>query len=43
MSGGQTSADRAALYTALALGMPFGGWCPKGRLAEDGPIPDRAP
>lgn len=39
ISGGQTGADRAALDFALARGMPHGGWCPKGRLAEDGPIP----
>jgi hypothetical protein len=28
---------------ALQLGIPCGGWCPKGRKAEDGPIPDRYP
>lgn len=43
MSGGQTGVDRAALDVALALGIPCGGWCPKGRLAEDGPIPERYP
>ena len=43
VSGGQTGVDRAALDTALALGMPCGGWCPRGRLAEDGPIPARYP
>lgn len=31
--------DRAALDVALAGGLPIGGWCPKGRLAEDGKIP----
>jgi hypothetical protein len=41
ISGGQTGADRAALDAALACGVPHGGWCPKGRLAEDGVIPDR--
>ncbi len=41
VSGGQTGVDRAALDTALALGIPRGGWCPKGRRAEDGPIPAR--
>ena len=41
VSGGQTGVDRAALDTALALGLPRGGWCPKGRRAEDGPIPAR--
>lgn len=38
VSGGQTGADRAALDFALAHGIPHGGWCPKGRRAEDGPI-----
>ncbi len=41
ISGGQTGADRAALDAAIARGIPHGGWCPKGRLAEDGRIPDR--
>ncbi len=39
VSGGQTGVDRAALDLALALGIPCGGWCPTGRLAEDGAIP----
>ena len=43
MSGGQTGVDRAALDVALELGVPCGGWCPLGRRAEDGPIPDRYP
>jgi Circularly permutated YpsA SLOG family len=38
VSGGQTGVDRAALDVALALGLPCGGWCPRGRRAEDGPI-----
>lgn len=38
VSGGQTGVDRAALDVALRLGIPCGGWCPRGRLAEDGPI-----
>jgi len=38
ISGGQTGADRAALYTAIKLNIPHGGWCPHGRLAEDGII-----
>lgn len=38
LSGGQTGVDRAALDAALELGWPLGGFCPKGRLAEDGPI-----
>ncbi|HPA21544.1 MAG TPA: putative molybdenum carrier protein [Verrucomicrobiae bacterium] len=41
VSGGQTGADRAALDAAIALGLSHGGWCPKGRRAEDGTIPDR--
>lgn len=43
ISGGQSGVDRAALDVALALGIPCGGWCPKGRLAEDGPIALRYP
>jgi hypothetical protein len=43
VSGGQTGVDRAALDVALELGLPCGGWCPRGRLAEDGPIPARYP
>jgi hypothetical protein len=38
ISGGQTGVDRAALDVARNLGIPHGGWCPKGRLAEDGAI-----
>jgi hypothetical protein len=40
VSGGQTGVDRGALDAAIAAGVPHGGWCPKGRLAEDGPIAD---
>lgn len=39
MSGGQTGVDRAALDLAIARGMPWGGWCPKGGWAEDLPEP----
>jgi hypothetical protein len=39
VSGGQTGADRAALDWAISHHVPHDGWCPKGRLAEDGPIP----
>ncbi len=39
VSGGQTGADRAALDTALRMGIPYGGWCPRGGLAEDLPAP----
>jgi hypothetical protein len=43
VSGGQSGVDRGALDAALELGNPCGGWCPKGRAAEDGPIPLRYP
>ena len=43
VSGGQTGVDRAALDAAMSLGIPCGGWCPKGRTAEDGFIPARYP
>jgi hypothetical protein len=43
VSGGQTGVDRAALDVARALHLERGGWCPKGRLAEDGRIPDEYP
>jgi hypothetical protein len=39
ISGGQTGVDRGALDAAIELAIPHGGWCPRGRLAEDGPIP----
>ncbi len=38
VSGGQTGVDRAALDFAIEHGIPHGGWCPRGRLAEDGAI-----
>ena len=38
VSGGQTGADRAALDFAIRFGIPHDGWCPRGRLAEDGPL-----
>ena len=41
ISGGQTGVDRAALDVAITWGVPHGGWCPRGRLAEDGRIPFR--
>ncbi len=43
VSGGQTGVDRAALDAAIQLGIPCGGWCPKGRRAEDGAIAPRYP
>jgi hypothetical protein len=39
VSGGQTGVDRAALDAAIRYDIPCGGWCPRGRLAEDGTIP----
>jgi Circularly permutated YpsA SLOG family len=41
VSGGQTGADRAALDFAIEHGIAHGGWCPRGRLAEDGRIDAR--
>jgi hypothetical protein len=41
ISGGQTGAYRAALDTAIKLGIPHGGWIPKGRITEDGPLSDK--
>ena len=43
LSGGQTGVDRAALDWALDNGLPCGGWCPRGRRAEDGPLARRYP
>ena len=39
VSGGQSGVDRAALDFAIARGIPYGGWCPKGGWAEDCPDP----
>jgi hypothetical protein len=41
VSGGQTGADRAGLDWAIKNGIEHGGWCPKGRRAEDGPLHSR--
>lgn len=41
VSGGQTGVDRGALDAAIALNLAHGGWCPRGRLAEDGTIPSQ--
>lgn len=38
VSGGQTGVDRAALDAAAQAGLDRGGWCPRDRRAEDGPI-----
>jgi hypothetical protein len=39
ISGGQTGADRGGLNAAIEAGVPHGGWCPRGRKAEDCVIP----
>lgn len=39
VSGGQSGVDRAALDAAIALRIPYGGWCPAGGAAEDFPDP----
>ena len=41
ISGGQTGADQAALDAAIKLGISHGGWIPKGRITEDGPLLDK--
>jgi len=41
ISGGQTGADQAALDVALDLGIPHGGWIPRGRLTEKGPLDEK--
>ena len=41
ISGGQTGADRAALDVALKLDISHGGWIPKGRKTENGPLPEK--
>jgi hypothetical protein len=39
ISGGQTGADLGALDAAIKLELPHGGWTPKGRKTENGPLP----
>ena len=41
ISGGQTGAERAALDAALKWQIPHGGWLPKGRKTESGPLPNK--
>ena len=41
ISGGQTGADQAALDFAIKHNIPHGGWIPKGRMTEDGPLPSK--
>jgi hypothetical protein len=39
VSGGQSGVDRAGLDAAIALGLEYRGWCPRGGWAEDFPEP----
>ena len=41
ISGGQTGADIAGLDVAIKHGIPHGGAIPKGRLTEDGTLPEK--
>lgn len=38
ISGGQTGADQGALDAAIQRDIPHGGWLPKGRATEEGPL-----
>jgi hypothetical protein len=38
ISGGQTGADQGALDFAIKAGIEHGGWIPKGRITENGPL-----
>ena len=40
VSGGQTGVDRGAIMAAKELGFQYGGLIPKGRLSEDGKVPE---
>jgi len=41
ISGGQTGADIAGIDAAIDCGVPYGGWLPKGRKTENGPLSDK--
>lgn len=43
ISGGQSGVDRSALDFSLQFNIDCSGWCPKGRMAEDGIIPIKYP
>lgn len=38
ISGGQTGVDQAAVDAAMKRGVSYGGWCPQGRINENGKI-----
>lgn len=38
ISGGQSGAEIAGIDAAIEHGMPYGGWLPKGRKTENGPL-----
>ena len=40
ISGGQTGVDQGAIDAAIKYSYPYGGWIPKGRLTENGPLPN---
>lgn len=40
ISGGQTGADQGALDIAIKWDIPHGGYIPRGRLTERGPLPE---
>ena len=41
ISGGQTGVDQGALFAAMKLRIPVGGWAPNGFRCEDGTIPKK--
>ena len=41
VSGAQTGVDQGGLLTAMALGLEWGGWVPKGWRTENGTVPER--
>lgn len=43
ISGGQTGADQGGLVAAKQLGIPTGGFMPRGFLTEAGPCPELGP
>ncbi len=38
ISGAQTGADRGGIDAAIEMNIPYGGWIPKGRMAENGVV-----